>query len=217
MRVYGWDISKKAVELAVENLRVNTEKGNLKIKGGKGSPVQFDQVDIFSTFTHAQKKQLHKADIIISNPPYISKEGLLRDTTRSVRNWEPRLALVPELDVYDDVAPEDVFYKRLIHLHAHLSRPKILIMEIGDLAQALRVANLAMSDHLPSRLNKIEIWKDWPEGKEEKQDKMVVKGVKIPVRGEGKMRAVVVRSFDRTWPAGGMMGEDERRRWVAQE
>jgi methylase of polypeptide subunit release factors len=174
--------------------------------------VQFDQVDIFGTFTHAQKKQLHKADIIISNPPYISKEGLFRDTSRSVRNWEPRLALVPKLDVYDDVAPEDVFYKRLIHLHVHLSRPKLLIMEIGDPGQALRVAKLAMDDQLPSRRNTVEVWKDWPEGKEEKrgQDKVVVNGVKIPVRGMGKMRAVVVRSFDRVWLSQARLSDDAR-------
>ncbi len=36
-----------------------------------------------------------KWDILISNPPYISPRGFAKQTSRSVRNWEPKLALVP--------------------------------------------------------------------------------------------------------------------------
>jgi HemK-like putative methylase len=201
VQVHGWDISPNAVSLAVDNLRTNTETGHLNIKPGqKPSPIQFNQMDIFSSFTHGQKKQL-KCDIIISNPPYISKQSFINDTTRSVCNWEPRLALVPEVDNHITVAPTDVFYRQLLNIHTCLARSKVLIMEVGDDQQALRVASMTMESHLPSRTNMVEIWRDWPDQTSEEEDaeKVIVDDAVVSVKGAGKMRAVVVKSFDRVW------------------
>ena len=47
-------------------------------------------------------------DIIISNPPYISPRGYVRETHRSVRNWEPKLALVPCSSSYSCTLDGDI-------------------------------------------------------------------------------------------------------------
>lgn len=114
----------------------------------------------------------------------------------------------PKLNIYNDddvgVRPEDVFYKRLVYIHINLSRPKVLLMEVGDEDQALRVAGMAMRDGngLESRRSEVEIWRDFPDGNGEKKgQKVVINGIKVLVRGEGEMRVVVVRSFDRVWGA----------------
>ena len=125
----------------------------------------------------------------------------MQETSRSVRNWEPRLALVPEIDCYDGVAPEDVFYRRLLDIHTRLSRSKVLIVEIGDDAQALRVAGMALENELPSRRNTVEIWRDGPNAMNGPKgfEEVIVGGVVVRVEGLGNMRAVVVKSHDRVW------------------
>lgn len=82
-------------------------------------------------------------DLIVSNPPYISPESFSKDTTRSVRNFEPKLALVPDDDLLStstsdpasasastslepsndmdtslvsSCQPEDIFYARILDL-----------------------------------------------------------------------------------------------------
>ncbi|TVY27086.1 putative mitochondrial N(5)-glutamine methyltransferase [Lachnellula hyalina] len=207
VQINGWDISPNAVSLAVENLKTNISKGHLKIHPSqKPPPIQFDQVDIFSRFNRGQKKQLH-CDIIVCNPPYISQKAFTQDTGRSVRKWEPRLALVPEVEVegYDGVKAEDVFYRRLIDLHTRFARSKLLVMEVGGDAQALRVAGMALQDELPSRRDTVEIWRDWPESKNglEGNGRVVVGGRVVGVKGMGHMRAVVVKSPDYVWSKDG--------------
>ncbi|TVY19632.1 putative mitochondrial N(5)-glutamine methyltransferase mtq1 [Lachnellula arida] len=207
LQIHGWDISPNAVSLAVENLSRNISKGHLKIQSSqRPAPIQFDQVDIFSRFNRGQKKQL-QCDIIICNPPYISQKGFMQDTSRSVQRWEPRLALVPEVKVegYDGVKAEDVFYRRLIDIHRRLARSKVLIMEVGGDAQALRVAEMALENGLPSRRDTVEIWRDWPELRNglEGNGRVLVGGSVVAVKGMGNMRAVVVKSFDYVWSKAG--------------
>lgn len=142
-------------------------------------------------------------DVIVSNPPYISEDGFIKETTRSVRNWEPRLALVPDVsrldticsnNVADSIAhvkPEDMFYHRLLNLHSILNS-KILVMEVGDEAQARRVVQLAM--RCPDR---IEIWRDWPDQHESENGEvnyMLINDYKVVVNGTGMVRAVVLLS-----------------------
>ena len=80
-------------------------------------------------------------DLLTSNPPYISPSGFSLSTSRSVRNWEPKLALVPPVERVDlhqkhfydhwypgddnllplekgkvEYAEEDVFYARLLEI-----------------------------------------------------------------------------------------------------
>ncbi|CCC10082.1 unnamed protein product [Sordaria macrospora k-hell] len=112
-------------------------------------------------------------DILTSNPPYISPSGFLVSTSRSVRNWEPKLALVPPVErvdlhqkhFYDHYYPdnenllppskkgkgvveyeeEDVFYARLLEI-ARTYRPRRVLMEVGDMEQAKRVVGMVLGD-----------------------------------------------------------------------
>ncbi|KAE9965694.1 hypothetical protein EG328_009475 [Venturia inaequalis] len=83
-------------------------------------------------------------DLLICNPPYISPNHFYTTTSRSVRNFEPKLALVPppsESGLTDE-QQGDLFYPRLLHIADKL-KSKILLMEVADLSQAERVAAMA--------------------------------------------------------------------------
>lgn len=139
----------------------------------------------------------------MSNPPYISEDGFNKETTRSVRNWEPKLALVPDASRREIThtngdygnsslfAVEDIFYHRLLRFHS-LLKSKILVMEIGDETQARRVAQMAIGIS-----DRIEIWRDWPDQHEsgnEGAEYMLLGNYKIVVKGAGMVRAVVLLS-----------------------
>ncbi|KAH7309974.1 S-adenosyl-L-methionine-dependent methyltransferase [Rhexocercosporidium sp. MPI-PUGE-AT-0058] len=191
LRIFGLDISKQAVSLAKYNLSRNVKAGHIPKLAIADTPshppqVQFGIADILQSFP----KNIGQFDIIISNPPYISRDEFNTQTTRSVRNYEPKLALVPIQK------SQDVFYERLIRLHqVHLSQ--VLAMEVGDAAQAIRVAEMAFEmnntsyQHTPRVTNRVEIWRDDP-GQDAAEEVRVVAGKEIRFRGRGKIRAVVL-------------------------
>ncbi|KAK8111161.1 S-adenosyl-L-methionine-dependent methyltransferase [Apiospora kogelbergensis] len=204
VRVWGFDIEERAVRLARENLRYNITRGFLPSsllptehtgasEGGNGDGsevIRFEKADIFaddwSESITQQEGGSDGIDVLVSNPPYISTKGFHRDTGRSVRNFEPRLALVPR--PRDDersapCAPEDVFYQRLCEV-AETLRPKIMLFEVGDLEQALRVAQMA-SLTAGERLRDIEIWRDYP-------DVTYIEGTKVSIKGSGHGRSILV-------------------------
>ncbi|KFY10204.1 hypothetical protein V492_05133, partial [Pseudogymnoascus sp. VKM F-4246] len=78
-------------------------------------------------------------DVVTANPPYISRLGFNRDTERSVRNFEPRLALVPEGNGGKEGRPEDIFYEKIVE-RAEGVKARILLMEVAGTEQAGRVA-----------------------------------------------------------------------------
>lgn len=89
-------------------------------------------------------------DLLISNPPYISPSDFRNGTTaRSVRLFEPRLALVPPITPTPNTHPtasggdnpEDIFYQRLLDLSLAV-RARLTVLECGDKAQAERVIDL---------------------------------------------------------------------------
>jgi methylase of polypeptide subunit release factors len=87
-------------------------------------------------------------DLLISNPPYISTSDFRNGTTaRSVRLFEPKLALVPPPQspppqaAIGDVRPEDIFYRRILELSYKL-RTKVTVLECGDIKQAERVIKM---------------------------------------------------------------------------
>jgi methylase of polypeptide subunit release factors len=93
---------------------------------------------------------LPKIDLLISNPPYISHSDFHNGTTsRSVRLFEPRLALVPRPDTNIDTnaisqegdKPEDIFYRRILEL-AQDVQASLTILECGDKMQAERVVEM---------------------------------------------------------------------------
>lgn len=196
VEVLGLDISNKALRLSNQNVRFNA------LKNSAQHSVRFELADVLGD----QQKILDKCrdvDVMISNPPYISEDGFNKETTRSVRNWEPRLALVPDpskLDIiYSDgnsrkvspVKAEDAFYYRLLQFHSIL-KPKILVMEVGDEAQAKRVVQMATRS-----TDKIEIWRDWPdlyESENGREEYMLIDDLKVVVKGTGLVRAVILLS-----------------------
>ncbi|PBP17490.1 hypothetical protein BUE80_DR011730, partial [Diplocarpon rosae] len=112
-----------------------------------------------------EEEREQEVDLIISNPPYISQRAFDTETTRSVRNWEPRLALLPSAasirtgDDQDagngeekvpkrigsvDLEDEDLFFVRLMAIH-DLRNSKVCVMEVGDEEQAERVVAFVFS------------------------------------------------------------------------
>lgn len=103
-RCFGIDISKDALQVAKENSKKNN------------TIVQFEQFDIL-------KESLNKDyDIIISNPPYISKEEIVDNSTR----FEPDIALYAEDNGL-------IFYKKI--LEQIKNKPKLIAFEIGEMQE----------------------------------------------------------------------------------
>ena len=100
-------------------------------------------------------------DIMISNPPYISPASFRRDTARSVRNYEPHLALVPPPSPSSSLGMKfeggDVFYPRLLSI-ADKVNAKLVLMEVADMTQAVRVAVMVRRKMV---WEGCEIWRDW--------------------------------------------------------
>ncbi|KAL3483585.1 S-adenosyl-L-methionine-dependent methyltransferase [Aspergillus germanicus] len=160
LSITGIDISSAAIRLAEENHRRNMLLGLLSERALK--EVSFRQGNVldyardFSLLTNI----LHHmtagrtsdfepgCDVIISNPPYISPGDYRSGTTsRSVRMFEPKLALVPPESYsglmlhVDDFPVEDLFYHHIAAIVA-ISRARLTVLECGNRLQAMRVASL---------------------------------------------------------------------------
>jgi HemK-like putative methylase len=134
----GVDVSPYALGLAMRNVRHNAER--LK----EGSTVEVLDGDLLAEdeemeqllySLHAYFDEMdpgHEAvDVVVSNPPYISADGYKRETARSVRNWEPRIALEAE-------DQGDVFYPRIGGIAWELGA-RAVVAEVGGWEQAERV------------------------------------------------------------------------------
>lgn len=160
MQVLGIDISPKALNLARRNLYHNLQRGLLAQRAY--SEVEFHRADVLGrgdSSIPGVEDILQKFgrpgvsdgtldltfDLLISNPPYISTSNFRDGTTaRSVRLFEPRLALVPPIAESPRSGRErleDVFYRRILALALKL-RPRITVLECGDLTQARRVIDM---------------------------------------------------------------------------
>ncbi|KAJ8118958.1 hypothetical protein OPT61_g159 [Boeremia exigua] len=168
VRVVGVDISKKSMDLAHYNLR-KIEKSTRARHGlthfARADVLANPFTDLVSGAPLPVKNVLNHNrwapfwDIITSNPPYISPSAYWKTTTRSVRAFEPRLALVPPHRLeFDDTQQGDMFYPRLLKI-AEEVEAKIVLLEVADLDQALRVARLAKTTNI---FDGIEIWRDDP-------------------------------------------------------
>ena len=189
IEVHGVDISPKAVHLARRNLRHNVREGN--ILSSPKRTAQFHLGDIFSPKVEDEVLVMGEWDILVCNPPYISQGSFSQGTARSVRNFEPRLALVPERGDDEVVQwgcmPEDVFYARLLDLSARLA-PKRMLFEVAGGGQAVRVVDMFRRDErLVGMYPRVEIWRDHPHAEYES---MKIAGRQIPLRGSGGARAV---------------------------
>ncbi len=111
--ITGCDISKKALEVAKNNAKCNDLN------------INFIESDIFSNIND-------KFDIIISNPPYISKDEVIME---SVDKYEPHIALYADDNgLY--------FYKKILsEAKKYLNEKFIIAFEIGYL-EAKKISDI---------------------------------------------------------------------------
>lgn len=224
LQFLGVDNAPPAIRLANKNKRHNIKLGHLQpsaaaqihFKRGdilapqRSTPAAHSATDTWDTWADREW------DILISNPPYISPHSFNTTTSKSVRDWEPKNALVPLLDANgarrdpllgtaddEDVSKGDAFYPRLLEIASRVSA-KIVLFEVADLAQAIRVAGMVVRG---GQWDGLEIWRDWPGqgGKIKGEVELAVEGRHVDVVGEGNGRAV----FAWTKEGGLMLGRRE--------
>ncbi|CAK7272009.1 hypothetical protein SEPCBS119000_004899 [Sporothrix epigloea] len=196
LRVVGLDLAPEAIKLARTNAARNALLPPVKAIDTPSS-VRFVQGDLFSGdwLKHDAMKQLLQSplDVLVSNPPYISAEGFARDTARSVRLFEPKLAQVPQRAGHGTGkgAAEDVFYVRLLELASRLDA-RIVLCETDGLEQAKRVAALALER---SPILDLEIWADHPDiaNVDDPSRSVTIAGRHVRIKGSGHGRSVFIR------------------------
>ncbi|KAI4719120.1 S-adenosyl-L-methionine-dependent methyltransferase [Aureobasidium sp. EXF-10727] len=169
LEVLGVDISPQALRLANKNLHRLASEGTLH----PTPSLRFLQADVLAVSdskTSTESPSLNSVlqtdstsshpywDILISNPPYISPTAFSTTTTRSVKRYEPLLALVPSAPATfpPSIDDGDTFYPHLLSIAANVSA-RVVLFEIADLPQAQRVAEMATQQGIWDR---IEIWRD---------------------------------------------------------
>ncbi|KAF1990114.1 modification methylase HemK [Aulographum hederae CBS 113979] len=200
LRLMGVDISRAAVELALQN------QGRLETPPRVYTAFSFHQADVLSPnlsnpsascpplFEVLNDQGHMQWDILISNPPYISPQSFFRDTARSVRNFEPHLALVPPSSpIVPDEEKGDPFYPRLLEIAEKLN-VKVVLFEVADLQQADRVAEMAQRGGI---WKGIEIWRDEPSAPSHQNE---TGHVQFPTLGRGNGRSVFCwRDAAKSW------------------
>ncbi|KAL2837330.1 S-adenosyl-L-methionine-dependent methyltransferase [Aspergillus pseudodeflectus] len=178
LSITGIDISSAAVRLAEENHERNVHLGLLSDRALEEISFRQGNVLDYAHDLSALANVLHMpagrtpdlelgCDVIISNPPYISPVDYRNGTTsRSVRMFEPKPALVPPESYsgpmlhVDDFRIEDLFYHHIAAIVAS-SRARLAVLECGDRLQAMRVASLCtkilQGSGEPSRAA-VDIW-----------------------------------------------------------
>lgn len=203
LELVGVDVSSSALSLARENLihqmafHTRSQSANSQQTRSLNS-IGFVQADILNEHKDPDDRSPSLAqaldrlrdsshrphfDILISNPPYISPRSFQRTTSRSVRQYEPRLALVPPgTQVDDDEAIGDLFYPKLLNI-AEQIQAKSFLFEVSDIDQARRLA--AMASTLETWA-KIEIWRDEPGVLLTEEEHIGGQVVKVRGRGHGR-------------------------------
>lgn len=120
------DVSRKAIELVKENMLKNN------VSGGK----LIEQNILSSKVCDEYPSHI---DILTGNPPYIRIRDFNRDVTTSVKLFEPRLALVGELECYRNLVDH------------WLPKTDSFFYEIGDINQFSYVENRIKEDSNLSR------------------------------------------------------------------
>ncbi|KAL9064011.1 MAG: hypothetical protein Q9161_009144 [Pseudevernia consocians] len=192
LHLHGIDISPSATALATKNLIHNLN--NHALQQTARAQISFTQADIFAP--KSQQWRRSHWDVVISNPPYISPSAFNTTTSRSVRNYEPKSALVPSpthaLDQNRgaEETAGDTFYPRLLDLAEQVGA-QVLLVEVADMEQAVRVARMVLAESKGVWAG-CEIWRDWPAAGGEGEEEVVeVDGGKVRIKGEGNGRAVL--------------------------
>lgn len=198
LKVLGVDISTAALDLARDNLLHNISRRYLPreaadditfVRANVLPPArarrQSDEAPPYILVALEGGLGTAKAeiDVLTANPPYISPYHFASGrTTRSVRRYEPRLALVPSIPTVSSTVlepsnpqftptPGDEFYHHILPLTKQLN-VGLTVLEVGDTEQACRVAGLAKAELMAQveegglvteedeRANLIEMWFD---------------------------------------------------------
>ena len=213
LQVAGLDISQYAVKLSEDNKVHNIDSWNLSRDADR--EVTFHVADVLEMLHSEPIASKHDGsllsptreylstligrpawrqdgswDVVISNPPYISESefGLGGTTTRGVRTFEPKLALVPPGSTDKSVNDGDVFYKHILPLALDLDA-RVIVMEVSDSRQASRVGILAQDlMQKDGKEHCIEVWQD---------DGSVKLWTDNEPGGEGSLRAISSDAMDR--------------------
>lgn len=212
LELIGVDMSSDALSLARENLvhqiaRQGKQQSSSKARMKSLQSIGYVQADILKHDVDALEDKdssgplpLTQAlarvnggatpcfDILISNPPYISPRQFMSTTTRSVREYEPTMALVPmarKSDQLSDVDVGDLFYPRLLDV-ADRIQAKVLLFEVGDKEQAVRVAIKTLER---GSWEKVEIWRDEPAAASSGET-LTMNGHDVLLRGDGQARSI---------------------------
>ncbi len=185
LQIAGLDISRGAIKLAKDNKAHNIRRQSLAKDAD--CEVTFHNADVFDLLRHESSpagndgrlsnltheylstlvhcppwRQDGSWDVVISNPPYISESDfdLGGTTTKSVRKYEPKLALVPPKDPNKVVDDGDIFYQHILLL-ALGQDARLIVMEVGGPQQALRISTLAQKlMREDGKEHCIELWRD---------------------------------------------------------
>ncbi|OJD36483.1 s-adenosyl-l-methionine-dependent methyltransferase [Diplodia corticola] len=187
VQLLGIDVSPRCVDLARHNARrCGSRRTDFALadvlSGGVAS-----QSSVPPLMALLREKNMLNWDLLISNPPYISSHAFTHTTTRSVRNYEPKLALVPPTSTNKAMDSGDLFYPRLLEI-ADQVQAMVILFEVADMDQALRVARMAESTQ---SWHSIEIWKDEPAAKDLNSRHMVDDAHGFRALGCGNGRSVV--------------------------
>ena len=130
----GIDKSSKALEVARQNSRTN----------GIGEQITFLQKDILKDYAPESK-----FDLVISNPPYISKEKY-QELPQHIKEHEPKQALYPGEDTLK-------YFRRIVDLKDKiLQKEGLLAFEIGGTYQEKSVVEI-----VKEKFDEIEIIQDY--------------------------------------------------------
>jgi methylase of polypeptide subunit release factors len=210
IQIMGIDISTHAIRLARKNLRHNIDKGHLQSTADE--EVSFREFDVSQLSLKQGEGKTELAnllgattwdhgnswDVLVCNPPYVSPSdyALGGRTEKSVREHEPRIALVPPQDEFSNLRPGDTFYPNILRIARHAG-VQLVVMEVGGTAQAKRVLRMARD----AKLTKagppfFEVWYD--NGTIASVEEVTVKGKKTTKFNSGQSskhasaRAVVI-------------------------
>lgn len=160
LTITGADISGTALTMARKNLAHNISEGNLQPRAAQD--VDFIHKDIRES---PRPHDATRFDVVISNPPYIEENLFMKTTSKSVRHFEPKLALVPFAKGNKD--PGFDIYAPISRLACGYGA-KILLFEIGcdgNLEACMESMNMKPSNKKGSRISpyywqRCEVWRD---------------------------------------------------------
>ena len=219
LEVMAVDNNPLAEELAERTARLNVKLGRLPASlmrkkdwrnYGEGG-LAYLLTDILSAeaMNDLLQSRMEEVDVLVANPPYISRAAFDRDTSRSARIWEPRGALVPlslsssrsEDGMEKREETGDVFYRPILDVAVRYGA-KVVVMEVADEEQADRVLRNVQekdvrADKADAFWERCQVWHDElsvrrdPEGSAHRISEGLT-GVPVERVGSGNARAVVL-------------------------